>query len=211
MIVVSLLRPLLLVITIACHTINCEGSPHRSTSSGPSIFNSGGKPASRGPSSAQYAVPKDQFNTPTHRMVSLNKRVIITTYIDHPFMPGSFPNVPYLWIARLQIVQSLFPVQPAVSTLGQFYETAMQLCLRQFRENSMVRASTITFGPFTLDIFSRDGGATIPWVMIASFLEEVKMMAERGLEGAFSGEIGSVMTGWIIFVRLRILGFPEDT
>lgn len=204
MLIAFLVRPLVLIITIICCTMTCSGMPFPSTLSCPNMFIGGGEPASSGLSSTLYAIPRNQSNASIDRLRSLGKRFTISTYVNRVFMPG-------VWIARLEVVQSFLPIQPAAASLEHFLETAVNICLRQFQENSMVRTSNIAFGPFILDIYARDNDATIPWMMIASFLTEVKMMAERGLEGTFSGEIASAMTGWTIYVRLRIRGFPEPT
>ncbi|KAL8734375.1 MAG: hypothetical protein Q9166_001573 [cf. Caloplaca sp. 2 TL-2023] len=57
----------------------------------------------------------------------IRKRVVITQYLNFPFMPSGEASVPYLWHARLQFTFAALPVQIAAAGLSIFYTQAALL------------------------------------------------------------------------------------
>lgn len=152
------------------------------------------------------ALPKSLSRTrsPSTAKHRAKKRVIHGHGITHAFMRSPFPNIPYSWILRLQMVGLVLPAQPAAAALNIFYDRMVD----QIRSETTAKYNAISwqYGDITLEMRSRDPHTDIPFLMVYNLLQELRAFTERALVGTYEGEVASAVTTWSIWIRLRIAG-----
>ncbi len=139
----------------------------------------------------------------------LGKRVIISQFINQPFMRTPFSDPTYAWMLRLELVHALESIQMAATTLIPFYDHMMEQLVQQWSQATVSRSMRWQLGDVMLEMRSRDHESPIPLFMVFDLLGVLKGFAQRNMVGTFEGEVVSVMTGWSIWIRLRIAGVAQ--
>lgn len=145
------------------------------------------------------------------RPPSLEKRVLITQYISQPFVRIPFLDPTYAWMLRLELVHALEPIQMAATFLIPFYDHMREQLVEQWRQGTVLRSMRWQLGAVVLEMRSGEPGTTIPPGVVFEMLGVLRGFAQRDMVGTFQGEVVSVMTGWSIWVRLRIAGVAEPS
>lgn len=139
----------------------------------------------------------------------LEKRVIISQFINQPFVRTPFSDPTYAWMLRLELVHALEPIQMAATTLIPFYDHMMEQLAQQWSQATVSRSMPWQLGDVMLEMRSRDHESPIPLFMVFDLLGVLRGFAQRNMVGTFEGEVVSVMTGWSIWIRLRIAGVAQ--
>jgi len=86
----------------------------------------------------------------------LGKRVIISQFINQPFMRTPFSDPTYARMLRLELVHALEPIQMAATNLIPFYDHMMEQLVQQWNQATVSRSMRWQLGDVMLEMRSRD-------------------------------------------------------